>query len=116
MAGVVGAGAPGGAANRTPIPTNAAPATPVVTYWRADLFDPRDLVLECMDKVKPPLECRLSATGSKSCCALAVSFLKKTAQIYNFAEQQVKEGICIFKQILTAAPKSHSWLSQFELG
>ena len=46
MSGMVGAGAPGGAASRTPMPTIAAPATPVVTYGRADVFEPRELVLE----------------------------------------------------------------------
>ena len=54
MAGVVGAGAPGGAASRTPIPTIAAPATPV-TYWRADVVEPRDLVLRCLGHGRNPL-------------------------------------------------------------
>src|SRR3954470_21031221 len=45
---VTGAGAPGDATASAPIPANANPATPVPTYWRADIRGAR---LRCSDKV-----------------------------------------------------------------
>ena len=65
---MVGAGVPGGAASRTPIPTIAAPVTPVVTYWRADIPGARDVVLLWLYTVGLPLE--MPATG-RSCCVPA---------------------------------------------
>src|SRR6478752_5725760 len=46
---VVGAGAPGAVASRTPVPTIAAAVTPALTYWRAAIPGVRDLGLLCLD-------------------------------------------------------------------